>query len=345
MSKTSMRMRRKTTTTTRTSTTSPSRPPKTAVRVDFALVRDTFNAWNEDKAPRLAAALSFSTIFSIAPLLIIVIAIAGTALGLRGGLQHPHGNVEAQLLDQIRAHVGVQAADSIRDLVAANFSKPHQGVIAQIIGWITFIVGASGVFASLQDSLNTVWHVEPNKQSAWLTIRGRVAPLGMVLVIGFLFLVTFAFSAALAFVSTYFSHALPFPGAGFVFTAVNYVVSLALITVLFALIYKILPDAKIDWSDVWVGSGITALLFLVGQALIGLYLAKSGTASAYGAAGSLLVLLLWIYYSAMTLFFGAEFTKIYALRRGKAIAAPHQERPVQTQPLGATAPPPRTAAP
>jgi membrane protein len=311
-------------------------------RVDFALVRDTFNEWNEDKAPRLAAALSFSTVFSIAPLFIIVIAIAGTVLGVQGGLQHPHGNVEAQLLELIRARVGVQAADTVRDMVAANFSKPHQGIIAQIIGWITFIVAASGVFASLQDSLNTVWHVEPVKQSLWLTVRQRVASLGMVVVIGFLFLITFAFSAALAFVSTYFTHALPFQGAGTVFTVINYVISLAVITVLFALIYKILPDAKIDWADVWTGSAITALLFVVGQALIGIYLARSGTASAYGAAGSLLILLLWIYYSAMTLLFGAEFTKVYAKRRGKAIASSHTAAPA---PVHATAPPSATAAP
>jgi membrane protein len=321
-----------------------------AARVDFALVRDTFNAWNEDKAPRLAAALSFSMIFSIAPLLIIVIAIVGTGLALRGGLDHPHGNVEAQLLDQIRTRAGAQAADAVRDLVAANFSKPHAGIIAQIIGWITFIVGASGVFASLQDSLNTVWHVEAAKQSIWVTVRQRIASLGMVLVIGFLILLTFGVSAALAVISTYFTHALPFAGAGTVFTIVNYVVSLLLMMIVFAFIYKILPDAKIDWSDVWIGSAITALLFVIGQALIGLYLAKSGTASAYGAAGSLLVLLLWIYYSAMTLFFGAEFTKVYAQRRGKVIAAGRQAVP-QAQSRAATATavtavtPPRTAAP
>ncbi len=321
-----------------------------AARVDLALVRETFNAWNEDKAPRLAAALSFSTMFSIAPLLIIVIAIAGTGLALGGGLDHPHGNVEAQLLDQIRARAGTQAANAVRDLVAANFSKPHQGIIAQIIGWVTFILGASGVFASLQDSLNTVWHVEPTKQSVLLTVRRRIASLGMVLVIGFLILATFGAGAVLAVVSTYFTHALPFPGAGTVFTVVNYVVSLLLMTVVFACIYKILPDAKIAWSDVWTGSAITALLFVIGQALIGLYLAKSGTASAYGAAGSLLVLLLWIYYSAMTLFFGAEFTKVYAQRRGKVIAAGHQTPPpavpeAATATTGTAATPPRAAAP
>ncbi len=292
-----------------------------AVPVDIALLRETFTAWNEDKAPRLAAALSFSTIFSIAPLIILIIAIVGTVLGLGGGLQHPHGNVEAKLLDQIQSHVGAQTANMIRDMVAASFSKPHQGIIAQIIGWLTFIIGASGVFAALQDSLNTVWHVEPKKQSIWLTIRQRVASLGMILVIGFLLLVTFVLSAALAFVSTYLTHLLPFPGAGLLFTVVNYVVSLAIVTVLFALIYKILPDATIAWADVWTGAGITSLLFVIGQALIGLYLAKSGTASAYGAAGSLLVLLLWIYYSAMILLFGAEFTKLYAARRGAAIGA------------------------
>jgi membrane protein len=316
--------------------------------VDFALLRDTFASWNEDKAPRLAAALSFSTIFSIAPLFIIIIAIAGTVLGMRGGLAHPHGNVEASLLAQIRAHVGPQAADTVRDMVATNFSKPHQGIMAQIVGWVTFIIGASGVFAALQDSLNTVWHVEPAKQSLWLTIRQRIASLGMVLVIGFLFLATFAFSAALAYVSTNFERVLPFPGAGLAFTVANDVLSLAIITVLFALIYKILPDARIDWSDVWIGSGITALLFVIGQALIGLYLAKSGTASAYGAAGSLLLLLLWIYYSAMTLLFGAEFTKVYASRRGKAIASSHRSSGDGTGaplPAVATTTPPRPAAP
>jgi len=323
-------------------------------RIDIALIRDTFNAWSEDKAPRMAAALSFSTVFSIAPLLIIVIAIAGTGLALSGGLDHPHGNVEAQLLDQIRARAGAQAADAVRDLVAANFSKPHQGIIAQIIGWVTFILGASGVFASLQDSLNTVWHVEPGKQSVrqsvWLTVRQRIASLGMVLVMGFLILLTFGIGAVLAVVSTYFIHVLPFPGAATVFTYVNYLVSMAVMTLVFACIYKILPDAKIDWSDVWIGSAITALLFVIGQALIGLYLAKSGTASAYGAAGSLLVLLLWIYYSALTLFFGAEFTKIYAQRRGKTIGSGHpMPRPsparAATATATSTAAPPRAAAP
>ena len=292
-----------------------------AASVDIALLRETVTAFGEDKAPRLAAALSFSTIFSIAPLLILIIAIVGTVLGLGGGLQHPHGNVEAKLLEQIQAHAGAQTANMVRDMVAASFSKPHQGIIAQIIGWLTFIIGASGVFAALQDSLNTVWHVEPKKQSIWLTIRQRVASLGMILVIGFLLLVTFVLSAGIAFVSTYLTHLLPFPGAGLLFTIINYVFSLAVVTALFALIYKILPDATISWSDVWIGAGITSLLFVIGQFLIGLYLAKSGTASAYGAAGSLLVLLLWIYYSAMILLFGAEFTKVYAARRGSAIAA------------------------
>jgi membrane protein len=172
----------------------------------------------------------------------------------------------------------------------------------------------------------------------WLTVRRRTASLGMVFVIGCLILATFGVSAVLAFVSTYFTHALPFAGAGPVLTGVNYVVSLLLMTVVFACIYKILPDAKIDWSDVWIGAAITALLFVIGQALIGLYLAKSGTASAYGAAGSLLVLLLWIYYSAMTLFFGAEFTKVYAQRRGKAIPAGHQtSAPAPPQAATATA--------
>ncbi|GAC1407719.1 MAG: YihY/virulence factor BrkB family protein [Candidatus Velthaea sp.] len=297
------------------------------------LLKQTYTEFSKDKAPRLAAALAYSTVFSIAPLFIIVIAIAGTVLGMQNG-GHGHHIVEDQLIAQIRARAGAQAAESIRALVTASFSKTSQGIVAQAIGYVMFLIGASGVFAALQDSLNTVWHVEPaGKQSIWTMIRERIASLGMVLVIGFLLLVTFVLNAALTYISTSLTHLLPFPGAGALFQVINAVVSVAVIAVLFALIYKILPDAKIDWSDVWTGAGITALLFVIGQYGISLYLAKTGAASAYGAAGALLVLLLWIYYSAMILLFGAEFTKVYALRRGKQIEPAKNARTVTAQPL------------
>ncbi|GAC1546882.1 MAG: YihY/virulence factor BrkB family protein [Candidatus Velthaea sp.] len=304
-----------------------------AIPLRLDLLKQTYSEFSKDKAPRLAAALAYSTIFSIAPLFIIVIAIAGTVLGLQNG-GHGHHIVEDQLIAQIRLRAGAQAAESIRALVTASFSKTSQGIVAQIIGYVMFLIGASGVFVALQDSLNTVWHVEPaGKQSIWTMVRERIASLGMVLVIGFLLLVTFVLNAVLTYVSTTLTHLLPFPGAGALFVVVNAIVSVGVIAVLFGFIFKVLPDAKIDWTDVRAGAVLTSLLFVAGQYAISLYLAKTGAASAYGAAGALLVLLLWIYYSAMILLFGAEFTKVYALSRGKQIEPSKNARPITAQPV------------
>ena len=293
--------------------------PYMALAQTFDILKKTYAAFSSDKAPRLAAALAYSTVFSIAPLFIIAIAIVGGILGATSG-GHAHHIVEDSLINQIRSRAGEKAAESIRTLITASFSKTSASVVAQIIGWITFVLGASGVFAALQDALNTVWAVEtPAGRSIWIAVRERVASLGMVLAIGFLLLVSFILDAGLAIVSSSLTRFLPFAGAGLLFQLINIVVSGGIITLLFAMIFKILPDAKIDWSDVWTGAGITAALFVVGQYAISFYLAKTGAASAYGAAGALLVLLLWIYYSALILLFGAEFTKVYALMRGKAI--------------------------
>jgi membrane protein len=290
-----------------------------ALHVDFGMVKDTYTRWNADKAPRLAAALSFTTIFAIAPLLIIVIAIVGGIIAATVGHGHGHSAVRDQLLGSIQASAGKGAADAVRAMVTAGFDKPRQSLVAQIVGWVTLVLGAAGLFAALQDALNTVWHVEPPKKGIWLTIRDRVASIGMLLAIGFLLLVTTALNAVIAYISTYVTHALPFPGAGLVFSLVNWIVSLALITVLFALMFKYLPDAKIEWRDVWAGALVTAVAFVIGQAAIAFYLGKAGVASAYGAAGSLVVLLLWIYYSSMILLFGAEFTRVYAEKHGSRI--------------------------
>jgi membrane protein len=282
------------------------------------LLKTTFSEWNADKAPRLAAALAFSTIFSIAPLFIIVIAIVGQVLGFAGG-PHPHAQVEQQLVNQVAHSVGPGGAQAVRDMVDASFGKPRASIIAQVIGWVTFVIGATGLFAALQDSLNTVWNVAPKKGSIATMIRDRLASAVMLLVIGVLLLASFLINTAIAFVSTSFVAVLPFPGAGLVFAIVNWAISLVVVTVLFALIYRFLPDATVRWRDVWTGAAITAVLIVIGQALIGLYLGRTGFASAYGAAGSLLALLLWIYYSAMVLLFGAEFTKVYARSRGDQI--------------------------
>jgi len=299
-----------------------------ALHLDFGMVKETYTRWNADKAPRLAAALSFTTIFAIAPVLIIVIAIAGSIIAATVGHGHGHSVVRDQLLGAIQASVGKGAADSVAQMVQATFDKPRQSLIAQIVGWVTLVLGAAGLFAALQDALNTVWHVEPPKKGIWLTIRDRIASIGMLIAIGFLLLVTTALNAAIAFVSTYVSHALPFPGAGIVFALINWIVSVALITLLFAVMFKYLPDAKIEWRDVWTGALVTAVGFVIGQALIAFYLGRAGVASAYGAAGSLIVLLLWVYYSSMILLFGAEFTRVYAEKHGSRIGVePHEVDP------------------
>jgi membrane protein len=286
-----------------------------ALHLDIGMLKETYARFSADKAPRLAAALSYTTIFALAPLFLVIIAVAGEVLGLRTGGQGQH-LVEDQLLEAIRRSAGKEAADTVKQLVLAGYGHPHQGLVAQVVGWVTLVLGAAGLFAALQDALNTVWDVEPPKQRLWAAVRDRLASIGMLLAIGFLLLVTTAINAAIAYVATYVSSALPFPGAGFVFMLINLVVSLAVIALLFALMYKYLPDAKIAWRDVWTGALVTALAFVIGQALIALYLGRAGVASAYGAAGSLLVLLLWIYYSSLILLFGAEFTRVYAERHG-----------------------------
>jgi membrane protein len=284
------------------------------VSVDIDTFKKTVAAWNADKAPRLAAAIAYSTIFAIAPLLIITIAVVGALLGFTG-TAHPHTAVENTLFAQISHAAGPEAAEMVRGMVDASFAKPRENFIAQVVGWIAFVVGASGVFAALQDALNTVWDAPPPAHQNWLAmIRDRAMSLAMLLVIGFLLLLSFLLNIAIAYASSHVTRLLPASGAGPVFVIVNWLVSVGVIGLLFAMIFRFLPDVEIRWSDVRIGAFFTALLFVIGQALIGLYIGKAGVASAYGAAGSLLAILIWIYYSASILLLGAEFTKIYAQR-------------------------------
>jgi membrane protein len=293
-----------------------------ALHLDAGMLKETYTRFNADKAPRLAAALSYSTIFAIAPVLIIVIAIAGNVIAVTYGHGHGHGAVRDQLLLAIQRSAGKEAADTVREMVQVAFAKHNQSGITQIIGWITLIAGAAGLFAALQDALNTVWHADPPKRTLWGQVRDRIASIGMLLAIGFLLLVTTAINAGITFVSTSVTHLLPFAGAGVLFAAVNIVVEIALVTLLFALMFKYLPDTHVAWHDVWTGSVATSVLFVIGQSLIGLYLSKAGIASGYGAAGSILVLLVWIYYSSMILLFGAELTRVFAESHGSRAGAP-----------------------
>ncbi len=277
----------------------------------IGLVKSTFVAFGEDKAPRLAAAIAYSTIFSIAPLFIVLIAIVGWLIGVQHG-GHGHRAAEDLLVGQIQKSAGTSASDTVRQMISASFNKPRQGVIAQVIGWIAFLFGASALFSSLQDALNAIWHVEGTKGGWKQMLRDRVASFGMILVIGFLLLVSFVASVALGFIQAHVLANVPVLGNPVALAVVSQIVSLVFITAIFAAIYKVLPDVSVGWKDVWIGAAVTAILFIVGEAGIAVYIRYAGVASAYGAAGSLLAALVWIYYSAIILLLGAEFTKVYA---------------------------------
>jgi membrane protein len=275
----------------------------------FSLAKESFKEWQEDGALQLGAALSYYTIFSIAPLLLIAIAIAGVAFGREA--------VEGQLVGQIEGLVGRQGAEAVQTMIA-NAGKHGQGVLPTVLGIATILFGATGVFVQLQDSLNKIWDVKPKPGGGVKAfLMQRVISFGMVLGIGFLLLVSLIFAAGVAALDEFATGLLP--GAETLIGILGFLVSFALVTLLFAMIYRVLPDVEIAWRDVWVGAGVTALLFTIGKYLIGLYLGNSSVASAYGAAGSLVVVLLWVYYSSQILFLGAEFTQVYATRYGSRI--------------------------
>lgn len=294
------------------------------------LLRDTFNEWNEDKAPRLAATLAYYTIFSIAPLLVIAIAIAGLVFGQEAA--------RGQLDNQIQGLIGPVGADAVQEMIQSA-SKPSSGILATVIGLITLLFGASGVFAQLKDALNTIWDVPPAPNRGVRGIlRGQFLSFTMMLGIGFLLLVSLVISAGLSAFGSFLGEM--FPGLTFVMQIVNIVISFAVVTLLFAIMFKVLPDAAIAWSDVWFGAAFTALLFTIGKFLIGVYLGSGTVASAYGAAGSLVVLLLWVYYSAQILFFGAEFAQVYANQYGSRLSRAEVMRPASTQSTPTHAPTP-----
>ena len=275
----------------------------------FKLFKETFQEWQRDKASLLAAALAYYTVFSITPLLVIAIAIAGAVFG--------QDTAKGEILAQVNDLVGEKGAQAI-EMTLDNVNQPQLKSAASIISIIVLLIGASGVFAQLQDALNTVWNVKAKpKGGIWLFIRKRLLSFGMVLVIGFLLLVSLIVSAVLAGISKL--EISPLPGFTPLWQLLNFGVSFGFISLLFALIYKYLPDAKIRWKDVWVGAIITALLFSLGKYLIGLYLGRGSFGSAYGAAGSLIVFLAWVFYSAQILLFGAEFTQVYARKYGRQI--------------------------
>lgn len=278
-------------------------------RQGFGLLKDTFHEWSEDKAPRLGAALAYYSVFSIGPLLVIAIAVAGLIFGKEAA--------RGEIVDEIKGTVGEPVALALQQMLA-NASDPGWGTGAAIIGIITLLFGASGVFGQLQDALNTIWKVEPKPgRGIWGIIQDRFLSLTMVLGTGFLLLVSLVVTAALAALSASLSASLP--GGAYVWEPVNQLVSFLVITLLFAMIYRFLPDAEVAWRDVWIGAAMTAVLFTVGKFLLGWYLGHGSVTSAFGAAGSLVIILLWVYYSAQILLFGAEFTRLHAQKYGSGL--------------------------
>jgi len=272
----------------------------------WALVKDSCSSWNAINAPRLAAALAYYTTLSLAPLLVVVVGIAGLVFGRRAA--------EGQIVWQFRNTIGTRGAEAVQ-AVLQSVQRPTAGLLATIIGSVVLLVSASSVCAELRDSLNDVWGVRaPSTGGVAGLIRYRFNAFLMVLGIGFLLLASLAASAFLAAASKFVGGMLPAPAGLLQLTDV--VLSIVLITVLFALIYKIVPDVQIAWRDVWIGASVTSILFTIGKFLIGLYLGKAGVGSAYGAAGSLVVVLVWFYYSAQIFLLGAELTRRVARQHG-----------------------------
>lgn len=301
------------------------------------LLKLTYQGWKEDKASRLAAALAYYTVFSLAPMLVIAIAVAG--------LIWQRDAVQAAVMNQIGGLVGAQGAEFVTELLEGA-SSPAEGIAATIIGIITLLFGALGVFNALHEALNTIWDVKVEEtQGIWNSIKkvivNRFLSFTMVLGIGFMLLVSLVISAAISALGTWIGGLFPFQEI--ILQIINLVISIAVITVFFALIFKVLPDADVAWRDVWIGAFFTAGLFSIGRTLIGLYLGSSAVASSFGAAGSLVVLLLWIYYSAQILFFGAEFTQVYANQFGSRILPEGQS--MTTAPVSSSAPAGKTRVP
>ncbi|QEL20087.1 YihY/virulence factor BrkB family protein [Limnoglobus roseus] len=286
------------------------------VRDLWQIVKTAGTAWLDHKAPRLAAAVAYYTILSLAPVLIIAVAVAGAVFGEEAA--------RGQLVDQFRGMVGQSGAEAIQ-VMLEHASKPGAGVWATVIGIGTLVIGASGVFGELQDALNTVWDVKPRPGRGIMgVLHDRFLSFAMVLCIGFLLLVSLVLSTALSAMD----HVLEgwIPGLPTLMRVANIGLGFIVVTVLFAMMFKFLPDVKLRWREVWLGAAVTAALFTLGKYLIGLYLGKAGVASPFGAAGSLVALVVWIYYSALILFFGAELTQVMTKRVGRGQPMPNAER-------------------
>jgi membrane protein len=298
----------------------------------WSLARETVAGWRGDFAPSMGAGIAYYTAFSLGPLLVVIIAIAGVVFGADAA----SGYVYAQLSDLL----GQSGAQAVREMVERS-GRTDDGILAPIIGVALLLLGATTVFAELQSDLDRIWRAPAAKKAEglWGLLRRRVLSLGMVVSIGFLMLVSLVMSAALAALAKWWGGWLE--DLAWLVHALDFVVSLGVVSGMFALMYKILPSVKIGWRDVSIGAVVTALLFTIGKFLVGLYIGRSNVASGFGAAGSLVIVLVWVYYSAQIFLLGAEFTWVYAHRYGSRRGQPrpaHLRESMQAEPQ-----PPRAA--
>ncbi len=274
------------------------------------LLKQTWTEWNEDKAPRLGAAFAYYTIFSLAPLLIVAITIAGFVFGDKAA--------SGQIQKEISGMIGPDAATMIQNMIDSASKSKNTGIFASVASIATLLLGSSALFGQLQESLNTIWEVAPKPSGGIMQMLiQRLLSFSMVLGVGFVLLVSLVLSAGITAAGHFMGDYLPMPEG--TLQLLNFVVSFFIVTLLFALIFKVLPDAEVKWHDVWIGAAITSLLFALGRYGLSIYLGRAGVSSAYGAAGSLVLILLWVYYAAQILFFGAEFAQVYANRYGSRV--------------------------
>jgi membrane protein len=285
----------------------------------WELAKKSVLQWFDDDPFQMAAALSYYTLFSLAPLIIIAISIAGFAFGREAA--------QNQIVATLQGMIGQESAQAVQGIVENASKQPKTGIISTVIGVVALIFGAGGVVGQLQTSLNRLWGVTPKpNQGIWVFVRQRFISYAMILAIGFLLLVSLMVSAVISGLTQWMGTLLG--GADIIAHALDLLVSFIFATALFAMIYKFLPDVDIRWRDVWVGAVITSVLFSLGKFLIGIYLGSSGVSSTYGAAGSLITVLLWVYYSSLIFFLGAEFTQVYAGEYGAGVAPAEYAEPV-----------------
>jgi membrane protein len=277
----------------------------------FGLIKQTFSEWLEDKAPQLGAALAYYTVFSLAPLVLVLLAIIGLIF------RNDPGGAWNKITEQMSYFLDKSAVEVVQN-IAQKAAQPNKSILATVVGILLALFGASGVFGQLQDALNTVWGVKAKPGAGiWGFLRSRFLSFAMVGGVCFLLLVSLTLESLLKGFSHYVQSVLP--GGIVIALGVYWVFDLVVVILLFAVIFKFLPDAEIRWRDVWIGAAMTAIFFAIGKWALGLYLGSGSAASAYGAASSLITLLLWVYYSSQILLFGAEFTQVYANRAGREI--------------------------